>query len=154
MKFCFLSLLCCLSFALFSCSEDKDDDIHNYNISYNDLPQAAKDFCTQYFSYTVVKQVQKIDDDGEDLYEVDFEDGSEVIFNVDGVWQEVDAPDGKTIPAGIALPAITDYLEEYYSGYGINEINKTGYGFNVELVTGLGLMFGPEGNFLQVESYD
>lgn len=143
-----LSMMLLVGFSFYSCSDDKDEAIEEINSSYDKLPAEAKKFITEFFSYTLVTKVDMIDDDGEILYEVDFEDGSEVVFNSEGIWQQVDAPEGKVIPDGIAPQAIVDYLNEYYADYGITEINKTGYGYNVELITGLDLMFGPEGDFI------
>lgn len=145
-----LSFLFLLGFV--SCSDDKDDDIKNYDVSFSDLPQPAQEFVKEYFSYTVVSRIWLINDDGLDLYEVNFADGCEVVFNTDGSWQEVDAHDGKTIPSGITPEPIVQYLDEYYQDYGINEINKTGYGYLVELTTNVDLMFSPIGQFLGVKN--
>lgn len=145
-----IALFCLTVITLPSCSNDKDDDIHESVMTYDKLPQPAKDFITDYFSYTIVSQIDLINDDGEILYEVNFADGCEVIFNTEGIWQQVDAPSGKTIPDGITPKPIMDYLNIYYSDYGVNEINKTGYGYKVELVTELDLMFSQDGQFLGV----
>lgn len=153
--FLLLNLFCLSLINLSSCSEK--DDVDNTDISYNDLPVAAKQFCEDYFSYTVVNKVIQINDDGEILYQVNFADGCEAVFDSSGIWQEVDAPDGKNIPDGIVPETIQQYLDRYYSDYGVNEINKTGYGYNVELNTGKGnetldLMFGPDGTYLGPET--
>ena len=131
-----------------SCSGNNDNDITESDINYQNLPSEARSFISEYFSYTVITKIELVNDDGVSVYEVYFDDDSETVFNMEGEWQQVVAPDGKEIPYGITPKTITDYLDIYYSGYGVNVIIKTGYGYFVKLVSDLALRFGPEGEYL------
>ena len=134
---------------LTSCSDENKNQITETTITVDMLPEQARDFIKQFYSDTSVSRIEKDDEDGVTIYKVDFANGHEAVFGSDGEWQQLEAPDGKTIPSGIVLSSITEYLGEYYSGYGINEINRTGYGFKLELTPGgLSLMFGPEGSYV------
>lgn len=121
------------SFSIVSCS-DKDDEGVETVVPSTELPQAAQTFLNDYFNgYSIIKVVKDVTG-GTTIYEVDLQDGYEVDFNSAGLWVEVDAPDGKTIPNGIVPEVIQEYLNVNYSSYGVNEINRTGQGYNVGLV--------------------
>ena len=98
-----------------------------------------------------VWRVEKETDKGVVLYDVDFKNGHEVTFDSNGEWLEVDAPDGQSIPAGIVPVTIEQYLEQNYSGYGVNDITKVAAGYEIELVSGVDLLFDQDGNFLRFD---
>lgn len=135
-----LMLLIPVSSFLYSCS-DKDEDEMETTITYNNLPQDAQTFLEKFFPDVTVRSIEKETVGNVVVYDVELANGYEVVFNSEGTWTEVDAPDGMTIPSGIAPEEIVSYLDENYPDYGINEINLTGTGYNVELVTGLVLYF-------------
>lgn len=126
-----------------SCSDDNNEPENT--IPASDLPQDAKNFLNQYFhSYEIIK-VEKATRDNITIFEVDLQEGYEVVFNQAGDWLEVEAPENMTIPTGFIMPEIIQYVTDNYPDYGINEINKTGEGYNLELVTGLDLYFNMAG---------
>lgn len=134
-----------------SCSDD-GDEMESVG-SYNDLPSAAKTFLNEYFNgYTVLK-VEKDTSGDYTMYDVELQGGYEVMFNNAGDWQQVEAPDGKTIPDGIVPEAVQQTLNQQYPAYGVNEINKTGEGYNVELTnmqggTSIELFFNMSGEIV------
>lgn len=134
----FLVGLMIISFC--SCDDDNDDIV----ISEQQLPTAAKTFISQYYSSAKVVKVTK--DDNE--YEVVLSNGHRVDFDLAGEWQDVDAPKGQTVPAGFFPSEISTYIDETLNGAGINEISRTTYGYDVELVNGRDLMFSTTGSFL------
>ena len=126
-------MLLSFSVSFVSCSGNDDDPIENIG-SYDDLPSAAKTFLNQFFyGYSVVK-VEKETYGNMVMYEVDLQGGYEVMFNNAGEWQEVSAPDGETIPDGIVPENVQETLNQRYPDYGVNEINKTSQGYNVDLM--------------------
>ena len=139
------------SITVTSCS-DKDDDEIEQTITVNQLPTQAQDFLSKYFPGISAKSIEKQYISNIVMYDVELSNGYEIMFNSEGVWQEVDAPDNKTLPSGIVPSAIEDYVNSNYPDYGINEINKTGEGYNVELVSGLEMAFNELGEFLRVIS--
>ncbi len=89
--------------------------------------------------------------DADEGYKQECANGYEVSFNADGEWTDVDAPAGQSIPDGIAPQAITDYIAANYNGAGINDISLDSRGYEVELVSGVDLLFAPDGSFLGVD---
>lgn len=134
-----------------ACSDNDDNDIPEVVISYDKLPTAAKTFVETYYPGVEVWRVEKETDKGVVLYDVDFKNGHEVTFDSNGEWLEVDAPDGQSIPSGILPVTIEQYLEQNYSGYGVNDITKVAAGYEVELVSGVDLLFDQDGNFLRFD---
>lgn len=129
--------------ALWSCDDDKDE-----TIATDRLPSEAKTFISQYFPSISIVSAQKDKDD----YEVVLSDGTRIDFNKSGEWTDVDAPVGKTVPTGFYPAAIDSYIATSYTGTGINEISKERRGYDVELVTGIDLIFDTEGNFISLDN--
>lgn len=136
-----------LSICVISCSDETVEETDT-EITVNSLPKAAIEFLNKFYSDITVSSIEKDIEEGITIYDVKLENGNEIIFNEEGIWQQVDAPSGFTIPSGIAPQEIEQYLNENYSGYGINEINRTGYGYKVQLVSELNLMFNDLGEFI------
>ena len=136
---------------LCACADKIEEDLET-EITFNDLPQVSQTFLNTYFSGITGKYEKKITN-GYIFYEADLTNGYEIVFNTTGEWNEVDAPDGEIIPKGIAPQVIEDYINVNYKNYGINEINKTGYGYNVELSnlqggTSINLSFNESGEVI------
>lgn len=133
-SFTFLSLLlvCFLGLTLWSCSDsDKEETVYA-----SQLPQAASSFLDTYFKGVSVSQVTKEIDDNVTTYEVILSNGHEVDFYESGEWYEIEAVPGQIVPAA-ALPAVvTEYLDKNYPGWGVYEISKESYGYDVELTDG------------------
>lgn len=139
-------MMCALGTMAWSCSDDDDSD--DIVMTYDQLPQAAKDFVSTYYNGVAISRVEKdIDVNGVE-YEVYFANGGDVTFNAQGEWIDVDAPAGQTVPDAIVPVAITEYVMANYPGAGINEISKTATGYDVDLVNGVDLIFDANGNFV------
>lgn len=130
-----------------SCDDDDDDQ----PIDETELPQAAKAFVQQYYSNSMIAGINKDKDNGQIEYDVVFVNGHKVTFNVAGEWIDVDAPTGQVIPSGIAPAKISDYVTANYPTYGINEISKESYGYDVDLTNGADLIFNADGDFVRVD---
>jgi len=126
--------------AVTACSDDDDDAV----IGKNELPAAVTSFVSTYFPSQEINVSQK-DNDG---YEVMLSDGTMIDFNLSGEWVDVDAPVGKTIPSGFYPAAIDSYIATNVNGTGINEISKEPVGYDVELVSGVELIFDTDGGFV------
>lgn len=150
LKFMILAVGLLLAPAMVSCDDD-NDDYWEETVDFLNLPSRARSFVGEFYPGAEVVRVEKDYDHGEVLYEVKFSNGHEVVFSSDGRWLEVEAPDGRSIPYGIVPPTIQDFLDHYYYDYGVNEINKTGFGYEVELTTGLDLQFDREGYFIGID---
>lgn len=147
-----ISYLLLLVMSIFSVSfvacNDDDDDVP---ILANDLPQAAKTFISQYYPDTKVTSVKRDSDNSKVEYDVILANGHDLTFNASGEWTDLDAPLGQTIPDGIAPTNIVEYINQNYNGYGINEISKESYGYDVELTNGIDLEFNSQGEFIRID---
>ena len=143
-KFMPMLLVAVLGFATWSCDDDDDKD---EAIAITMLPDSAKEFVTTFFSNAVIVSARV--DSNE--YEAMLSDGTKIEFDRTGVWTDVDAPRGKTIPTGFYPSAIDTYVAANYSGNGINEISKESRGYDVELVSGVDLVFDYNGEFVAVD---
>lgn len=140
-------LMCVLVGASVWCCSD-DDDKNDITVGYDQLPQDAKVFISEYYEGVSVSRIEK-DIDFEDIeFVVYLSNGHEVTFNSHGEWNDVEAPMGQTVPAGIVPAAIADYVAVNYPDWGINEISKNAAGYEVELTDGLDLSFDTAGNFV------
>lgn len=135
---------------LCSCSDDDDNDYETV-ITESQLPSAAKTFLSTYYPDVKVARAEMDYEKGVVFYDVRLQNGHEVTFNADGEWMEVDAPDGQSIPDGFFPAGIVSYLQQNYSGYGVNDITKIGAGYEVELVSNIDLIFDAQGNFIRVD---
>lgn len=153
----FLSALILVALNFTSCSNKDDNEVENV-ISVDDLPSKAISFLNSYFrGYEIIK-VEKDVEGSVTFYEVDLQDGYEVVFNSDGDWQEVDAPYGKSIPTGFVPEPILQTLDYQYNGYGITEINKEGENYHIVLSNNQGgdsidLIFNQSGEIIDTSQY-
>ncbi len=147
MKKVFLFLAAALAgLALLAACDDDDDK----RVNPSELPDAAKSFITQYFPAQTISVVERSGDSGHRRYEVWLNDGTELKFNNEGLWTEVDCKTG-ALPAGILLPEIETYIAENYPDAKAHEVERTGEGFDVEISTRQHLIFSPTGTFIRLE---
>ncbi|MDE6485730.1 MAG: PepSY-like domain-containing protein [Duncaniella sp.] len=141
LKFVPLLFAAVAAMALWSCS---DDD--NF-VPADELPVTARSFLSTYYPQAKVVTVEM--DGG--VYKAVLTNGHQVEFNSAGEWTDVEAPAGQTIPSGFYPADIDSYVAENFPGSGINEISVTMLGYDVDLVTGIELMFSPTGEFIGVD---
>lgn len=128
----------------FTSCDGKDAD----TIEPEDLPTSITTFLNTYYpGQRIMRSVKTNGKDGK--YEIRLHNGHEIDFNDNGEWIDVDAPEGETIPGGIAPAPIALYVVTNYAGAGINEISKESYGYDVELTSGVDLEFDKNGKFLK-----
>lgn len=136
-----------LAFVTVSCEDDNDGQ----KITEQNLPQNAQTFLATFFPAQSVSSVVREHENGVMIYEVKYYSGFSVEFDSEGNWTDVDAPDGKEIPMGIAPDAIANYVNDNYPATPINEISRKTTGYEVELTSGLDLYFDASGNFIKAE---
>lgn len=139
--------------SLISCSSERENEIENL-ISYEELPLISQSFLEKYFGgKESIEKIEKENQNGITIYEVDLKNGYEIVFNSSGYWQEIYAPNGETIPMSILPEPIAQTLNLQYHGYGVIEINTTGENYHVVLSNNQGgesieLLFNQSGEIL------
>jgi len=115
------------------------------------LPQTAKEFIDTHFTDLPILQVENKKSPITDgtVFEVTLADGTELDFDKDGEWRELNAEDGKTIPTAVLPKAISEYLNAQYAGTAVQSVDKELEGYAVELENDVDLLFDLEGNFLR-----
>lgn len=150
LKYYFMALLCAvLTVGAVSCS---DDDDKKQELTVNSLPEAARTFVTQYFGTDQVTSVKYDPKSVDETYVVSFQSGAKADFDANGQWTEVDAGRGLTIPDGILLDSIVEYVQLNYNGQGVTEVERSATGYKVDLANGIDLYFDPSGGFLRAEN--
>lgn len=126
-----------------SCSDDDKDE----PIQYNKLPVAAQTFISTYFPAQKAARVEK----DKNSYDVYLDNGTNVEFDLEGNWTDVDAPAGIAVPWSIVPEAIKTFINEKYPQQGVSEISRDSTGYDVELTGGTELEFAPDGTFIRID---
>lgn len=140
-----LSLLLTITLVSVSCEKEKI-------VGIDDLPATGATFLKEHFNNVVVLSVTK---EKEGLagteYKVLLDNRTEVTFDKNGNWKEVDAADNIAIPITFILPAIVNYVNTNYPNADFNSIERENGNFDVELSNGLDLVFNNQGNFVRID---
>lgn len=128
--FLFILILAALSFT--GCSDNTKEA--EKQVEYEILPAEAKTFVSRYFGgKDNVEKVIEIEAQNMVIFQVNTINGFQLTFNSDGIWQEIDAPDGESVPKSILPEPVQQTLSERYYGYGVTEINREGENYHVVL---------------------
>lgn len=143
-----LSVAMLMVAVLASCDKDDNEEI----IKTEDLPATGQTFLKDHFGAQKITSVEKENEGAEGIeYEARLDNGVIVKFDKDGVWKEADAPANLSLPTTFILPAIVNYVGTAYPDAGINDIDKERAGFDIELTSGLDLVFNLDGDFVRVD---
>lgn len=123
----------------------------NYAHDASVLPKAAQSILKQYTKAKV--SLVKIEKDFGRVseYEVILDDGTEVTFDKNGNWENVEVNVNKSVPAGFVPKSISDYVKKNQKGARIVGIEKERNGYEVELSNGIDMKFDKNGNFLRFD---
>lgn len=136
-----------LLFGLASTACAKD----SYSRDESILPQAARTTISNNFKskISLIKTEKTVGTVTE--YEVILTDGSEISFDKNGNWDEVDVPRGKEVPSGFIIKGIKEYVNQNHSGQKIESIDKERSGYDIELSNGIDLKFDKDGKFIRYD---
>lgn len=111
------------------------------------LPEAAQTILKNNFKAKV--SFVKIDRDFGRIsdYEAILTDGSEVKFDREGNWEEVESSRTSQVPDYFVLAPIRSYLAENHKGARIVGIEKERNGYEVSLSDGIDIKFDKQGSF-------
>ena len=123
----------------------------NRIINFNELPKLGKDFIIKYFGSENVKHIISDDDYFFNDYELVLTNGTEIEFNKDGEWKDIDGKKNR-IPTAFIPKEITSYVNKSFPNTGIVKIEKERFKYSIELTNGLELDFNNKGKFLRIDS--
>jgi hypothetical protein len=152
-KYLFLIALLGLAFTFNACNDD--DDVL---IGENELPSEARTFVSTHFPSAKFVWGEK----DNDSYDVRLDNGFELDFSLDGIWDNVDGNHAKEVPASIVIlipESISVYIFENHQGAIITKIDKehnrkgkhTGYEIELNNYHNE-LIFGLDGNFIRYDN--
>lgn len=144
MKKIFFALAMLLAFVGTACA---DEYAHNGDV----LPAAAKSVLKKNFKSEV--SLVKIDKDFGRVkdYEVIMTDGTEIKFDRDGNWEDVETNVGKAVPAAFILQPIRDFVAKNHKGVNIVGVDKDRRGYEITLANGIDIKFSKDGSFIKYD---
>lgn len=115
------------------------------------LPKAAQTVIANNFKAKV--SLVKIEKDFGRVseYEVILTDGTEISFDRDGNWENVEVNNTKSVPSSIVPKAIRAYVAKTHPGQRIVGIDKERKGYEIELSNGIDMKFDKAGQFLRYD---
>lgn len=117
----------------------------------NELPAVAQATLNKYFAKSKVNHI-KIDKKtfGGADYDVVLDNGTEIEFDSNGNWKEIDCGMNK-VPDGIILKPISDYVKKNFKGAKIVSIEVSRNKYDIELADGTDLEFDRDGTFRRID---
>lgn len=126
---------------LSSCDDEKE-------IRFSGLPQAAQNFILQYFPEDEVTYVQREKDDGQKRYEVLLNNGTELEFDEDGNWTDVDCKFSR-LPERILPERVATHLAEHYPQNTPYKVERKLGGYEVSVIGSIKLIYATDGSFVR-----
>lgn len=125
----------------------KDTYVHDASV----LPEGAKTTIANNFKATVslVKIEKSLGHISE--YDVVLNDGTEISFDRDGNWDNVETNNSKSVPSGMVPAKIREYVAKNQPSTRIVGIDKERSGYDVELSNGVEMKFNRAGEFVRYD---
>lgn len=140
-------LLIVLMFATALGMQARDQYAHDGSV----LPPAAQQIIKNNFKakVSVVKIEKEFGRVSE--YDVVLDDGSEITFDRNGNWRDVETSARKSVPSGFLTPMMRDYIKRNHPKAKVVGIEKNRSGYDVELSDGVEMKFNVAGQFLRYD---
>ncbi len=121
----------------------------------NELPQNTQDFIDQHFSSETIEEIDKKDGiEGyfnDELYEVEFTNGTSVDFDENGDVTEIETKNGNAVPKEALPGSVKMYIDENYVNAQIVSWEKDDEEQELKLADGTELEFDGSGEFLRLD---
>ncbi|MBD5240558.1 MAG: PepSY-like domain-containing protein [Paramuribaculum sp.] len=123
----------------------------NYSHDVNILPIAAKTDLKNNFKADVSHI--KIDKDWGRIseYDVVLTDGTEITYDRNGNWKDIEMRRDRSVPAAYIPAAIASFVKQNQKSAVITGIEKKKSGYDVELSNGIEMKFNSAGKFLRYD---
>ena len=116
---------------LSSCDDEK-------KIDFGDLPSEARSFIENYFPSADILSIVQEKEDGRKEYQVKLSDGTEMEFDEDGEWTNIECY-FSPLPTGILPANVITKVEELHPEAYINGVEKELGGYVVEVTDAGGI---------------
>ena len=113
------------------------------------LPDAITAFIKQHFPNATIAGVEPDYDSGGLEYDVYLNDGTQIDFDANNQWDQVESMRG--VPAFFIPKGIANYVRSNFQNVAITKINKEYHGYEIELANGVELNFDRSGNFMGMD---
>ena len=113
------------------------------------LPEAITAFIKQHFPNAQIAGAEPDHDHDGLEYDVYLSDGTQVDFDANNQWDQVESMKG--VPAFFIPNGIANYVKSNYQNIVITKINKEYHGYDIELANGMELSFDRSGNFMGMD---
>lgn len=115
------------------------------------LPKAAQTVLAKNFKAGV--SLVKLDKDFGRVseYEVILTDGTEITFDRNGNWENIEVKASSSVPNAFIPAGIASYVRKHMSGARIVGIEKDRNGYDVELSNGVEMKFNKSGQFVRFD---
>ena len=153
-----------IMFALWSCGSNNNDAYQQQQApvpaqeqpvqaapatAVQGLPDAITTFIKQHFPNAQVVGVEPDRDHGGVEYDVYLNDGTQIDFDANNQWDQVESMKG--VPAFFIPKGVASYVKSNYQNAVITKINKEYHGYEIELANGMELSFDRSGNFMGMD---
>lgn len=116
---------------LSSCDDEK-------KIDFGDLPSEARSFIENYFPSADILSIVQEKEDGRKEYQVKLSDGTDMEFDEDGEWTNIECY-FSPLPTGILPASVITKVEELHPEAYINGVEKELGGYVVEVTDAGGI---------------
>lgn len=115
------------------------------------LPTAAQTVLKNNFKSDV--SVIKIDKDFGKIseYEVILTDGTQITFDKNGNWEDIEVARDKAVPEKLIPEGIVEFVKKNQPKQKVIGIDKERSGYEVELTNGVDIKFDKQGNFVRYD---
>ena len=122
-------------------------------IGFDRLPSAAQAFIMQYFPDEEVSYAEMDRDDGRRDYSVHLSDGTEIDFDENGNWTNVDC-NYSVLPAGLLPAKAMEEISSRHPEAKPYKVEKERMGYEVSLTDGWELVFDASWNYVRESRND
>lgn len=124
-------------------------------IEFGDLPLNAQQFIKKFFPKEQLAYVKSENNIVSRDYEVKMMSGTELSFDKNGNWTEIDCAKRGKVPGSLISPQIMSYVKQNYKGAWVTGLDKSDWlklkKYEVKLSNGLSLEFDKNFNIKDID---
>lgn len=119
-------------------------------ITVKQLPARAQTFINQHYKGVAIVQATEDKDLFETDYKVILANGTEIDFDADGFWEEIENT-RNALPGEVVPQQIANHIKKHFNFQKVTQIDKNHDGYEVTLANGTELEFDNQRNFIRTD---